>query len=58
MDEEHTRAVQILGYNRMEITEENIAQIIEYDRAVNDMLAACHPNAVLSMIRDGINRLI
>lgn len=57
VDEEHTRAVQILGYNRMEITEENIVQIIEYDRAVNDMLAACHPNAVLSMIRDGINPL-
>lgn len=57
VDEEHTRAVQILGYNRMGITEENIAQIIEYDRAVNDMLAACHPNAVLSMIRDGINPL-
>lgn len=57
VDEEHTRAVQILGYNRMEITGENIAQIIEYDRAVNDMLAACHPNAVLSMIRDGINPL-
>ena len=57
VDGEHTRAVQILGYNRMEITEENIAQIIEYDRAVNDMLAACHPNAVLSMIRDGINPL-
>ena len=57
VDEEHTRAVQILGYNRMEITEKNIAQIIEYDRAVNDMLAACHPNAVLSMIRDGINPL-
>lgn len=57
VDEEHTRAVQILGYNRTEITEENIAQIIEYDRAVNDMLAACHPNAVLSMIRDGVNPL-
>ena len=57
VDEEHTRAIQILGYNRTEITEENIAQIIEYDRAVNDMLAACHPNAVLSMIRDGINPL-
>ncbi len=57
VDEEHTRAVQILGYNRTEITEKNIAQIIEYDRAVNDMLAACHPNAVLSMIRDGINPL-
>lgn len=57
VDEEHTRAVQILGYNRVDITEENIAQILEYDRAVNDMLAACHPNAVLSMIRDGINPL-
>ena len=58
VDEEHTRAVQILGYNRMEITEENIAQIIEYDRAVNDMLAACHPNAVLSMTVDELNQTL
>lgn len=56
-DAEHTRAVRILGYNSIAITEENLQQVIQYDREVNDLLAACQPNAVLSMIRDGINPL-
>lgn len=56
-DAEHTRAVRILGYNSIAITEENLQQVIQYDREVNDLLAACRPNAVLSMIRDGINPL-
>lgn len=56
-DAEHTRAVRILGYNSIAITEENLQQIIQYDREVNDLLAACQPNAVMSMIRDGINPL-
>ena len=56
-DAEHTRAVRILGYNSIAITEENLQKVIQYDREVNDLLAACQPNAVLSMIRDGINPL-
>ncbi len=56
-DTEHTRAVRILGYNSIAVTEENLQQVIQYDREVNDLLAACQPNAVLSMIRDGINPL-
>ena len=56
-DAEHTRAVRILGYNSIAITEENLQQVIQYDREVNDLLAECQPNAVLSMIRDGINPL-
>lgn len=56
-DAEHTRAVRILGYNSIAITEENLQQVIQYDREVNDLLDACRPNAVLSMIRDGINPL-
>ena len=56
-DAEHTRAVRILGYNSIAITEENLQQVIQYDREVNDLLAACQPNTVLSMIRDGINPL-
>ena len=56
-DAEHTRAVRILGYNSIAVTEENLQQVIQYDREVNDLLAACQPNAVLSMIRDGINPL-
>lgn len=56
-DAEHTRAVRILGYNSIAITEENLQKVIQYDREVNDLLDACRPNAVLSMIRDGINPL-
>ncbi len=56
-DAEHTRAVRILGYNSIAITEENLQQVIQYDREVNDLLTACRPNVVLSMIRDGINPL-
>ena len=55
MTEEHVRAVRILGYNSIEITQSSIEQVIEYDRQVNDLMDACYPEAVLGMIRDGIN---
>ena len=35
---ENERAVRILGYNRMEITEESIAQIKDWDAEVNTCL--------------------
>lgn len=54
---ETERAVRILGYNQLEITEENINQIIDYDRQVNDMLNTFYPEAVIGMIKDGINPL-
>lgn len=56
-DVEHARAVRILGYNSIPITEENLQQVLQYDREVNDLITACQPGAVLSMIRDGINPL-
>ena len=56
-DAEHVRAVRILGYNSIAITEENLQQVLQYDREVNDLISACQPGAVLSMIRDGINPL-
>ena len=56
-DAEHERAVRILGYNSIAITEENLQQVLQYDREVNDLITACQPGAVLSMIRDGINPL-
>ena len=56
-DAEHVRAVRILGYNSIAITEENLQQVLQYDREVNDLITACQPGAVLSMIRDGINPL-
>ncbi|MBE5954640.1 MAG: hypothetical protein E7257_10905 [Lachnospiraceae bacterium] len=54
---ETERAVRILGYNQLEITEDNINEIIDYDRQVNDMLNTFYPEAVIGMIRDGINPL-
>ena len=56
-DAEHVRAVRILGYNSIAITEENLQQVLQYDREVNDLITACQPAAVLSMIRDGTNPL-
>ena len=35
---ENERAVRILGYNRMEITEESIAQIKDWDAEVNTLI--------------------
>lgn len=54
---ETERAVRILGYNSMEITSENITQVISYDRQVNQLMDTFYPEAVLSMIKDGINPL-
>lgn len=52
---ETQRAVRILGYNSLEITTENVSQIVEYDRQVNDLMDSFYPEAVLSVIKDGIN---
>ena len=54
---ENERAVRILGYNRMEITEESIAQIKDWDAEVNALIDRMKPATVLGMIRDGINPL-
>lgn len=54
---ENERAVRILGYNSMEITPANVAGVAEYDRQVNQLMDTFYPEAVLSMIKDGINPL-
>lgn len=54
---ETQRAVRILGYNSIEITTDNINQIINYDRQVNELVETFYPEAVLGMIKDGINPL-
>lgn len=54
---ETQRAVRILGYNSMNITADNIEQVIGYDRQVNELMQNFYPEAVLSVIRDGINPL-
>ena len=54
-DYEHQRAVRILGYNSIEITQTNIESVMEYDRQVNELIDTFYPEAVLGMIKDGIN---
>lgn len=51
------RAVRILGYNQMEITQENVDKIKAADEDVQRVIRKMTPASVLQMIRDGINPL-
>lgn len=53
--EENMRAVRILGYNSMEITESNVAQIVTYDREINELILNFSPATVLAVIKEGKN---
>lgn len=55
--EENRRAVRILGYNRLEITEENLERAMEVDRKVQNLFRDMKPGRVLQMIRDGVDVL-
>lgn len=55
--EQNRRAVRILGYNRMDMTKENIEQVNKADRTVQSVTDQMTPAATLQMIRDGINPL-
>lgn len=55
--EANERAVRILGYNRMEITEESINEVKTFDAKVNQMLSGMKPVTVLELIRKGENPL-
>lgn len=51
------RAVRILGYNRMEISRENISLVKEQDARVNSIMNHMKPAVVLEMIHRGENPL-
>ncbi len=51
------RAVRILGYNHMEITETSINEMKAYDSHVNNMLEALKPHIVSRMVKEGYNPL-
>lgn len=51
------RAVRILGYNSMEITEDNISAVKEYDASLNRIIDNMKPSVVLDMIRNGSSPL-
>lgn len=55
VNEETTRAVRILGYNSMEITEYNINAVVRYDKEVSELIHNFYPEAVLSFIKEGQN---
>ncbi|MGN0401611.1 MAG: DUF6240 domain-containing protein [Acetatifactor sp.] len=57
LTEENRRGVRILGYNRMELTEENLDRVTEADRQVRLVVERMTPAVTLKMIRDGINPL-
>ncbi len=54
---DNERAVRILGYNSMEITEENINSVRSADIAVRNLLNRMTPAAAMELIRNNINPL-
>lgn len=57
LTEENRKAVRILGYNRMEITPENIERVKAATETVEQVVRQMTPAATLKMIRDGVNPL-
>ena len=56
-NEANRRAVRILAYNEMAMTEENVDRIKALDISVNRLFDEMTPHATLKMLRDGINPL-
>ncbi len=54
---ENQRAARILGYNSMEITQENLDRVKAYDQQVTSLINNLHPAVAVRMIRNGINPL-
>ena len=54
---ENERAVRILGYNRLEITEESINEMKTYDNRINTLMHDMSPQVVKRMIEEGVNPL-
>jgi hypothetical protein len=55
--EQNLRALRILGYNRMEMTEDAINRVKAYDFEVNTLLQKLHPAVTVRIIKEGINPL-
>lgn len=57
LTEENRRAVRILGYNSIEITDENFEKIKDKDTLLHDTIEKMTPGRVLTMIRENVNPL-
>lgn len=55
--EANKRALRILGYNNMPITDENIDMVKLHDAQVNNVMKNFHPSVAVDFIRKGINPL-
>jgi hypothetical protein len=55
--EENRRAVRILGYNSMDITDENMDAVKKYDMELRQVIRKMTPAATLQAIRDDKNPL-
>ncbi len=57
VNEENRRAIRILGYNRMELNEENFEKVRAWDSKLQATIGRLKPGAVLDLIRQGKNPL-
>lgn len=57
LTEENRRAVRILGYNSIEITDENLDKIKDKDTLLHETISRMTPGRVLTMIRENVNPL-
>lgn len=55
--EENRKAIRSLGYSRMALTDENIENVIDATRQLNNVIDKMTPAATLQMIRDNKNPL-
>ena len=57
LSDENRRIIRILGYNRMEVNEENFEKVKSWDVKLQAVVSRIKPGAVLDLIRDGQNPL-
>ena len=57
LTDENRRVIRILGYNRMDINEENFEKVRGWDQKLQAVVSRIKPGAVLDLIRDGQNPL-
>lgn len=57
LSQENRKAVRILGYNSMPVTDESLIQVRESYLQVENVVTAMTPARTLSLIRDGVNPL-
>ena len=58
LSDENRRAVRILGYNSIEISETHVEEIRKMDDLLTGVVKEMKPARVLNMIREGVNPLV